>query len=748
MFDSMPIGDVEDGDITEAIADLREEALRLVLFLTAAVYAAWQFFSTTEAPADEAGRTWIVAPVVVAGLVGSYALRRRRSRWAVHFFVASSALSLTAAASLLQSSQPLALYPAVALAAVVLLHPLAGVAAVVGTQALAWLGRALGPLAFVEPDRLLEVAALSAFTVALAWTLARSMAVAVAWALQGYGRAAQTAREAQEHRAKLVRALRQLDDAYYRLQRASATLEVAWKTAEAAERSKSEFVTTLSHELRTPLNLIVGFSEMILTSQRGYGAPLPADYRGDLTAIYRNAQHLLKLTNDVIDLARIGAGRLALARDAVSVERIVADACEVVREYVEAKGLRLEAELPEGLPTVPADPLRVRQVLLNLLTNAARFTQEGVIRVSAAPEADAVVVRVTDTGPGIAAAELTRVFDEFEHGEGGRSALDRGLGGVGLGLPISRRFVELHGGRMGVESQVGIGTTFWFTLPTAPTTLEASDGAWHPMRTFGVEDDRAVVLASTDRAVADFLRQHLRGYRVLPAPTLQRAFAVAREELAIAVLADGEDPAVRGLSERRLPFITLPLPHTERLARALGALAYLTKPVTRADVDRVLVDLRAEPRMVLVVDDDARFVRFMRRLLETVVVTPGLEVLTAHSGEEALALMADRAPDIVFMDLHMPGLGGEGLRRAMLQRPELAGVPVVVVSAQDQVASQFPVQGALCVTTPDGFRLEELLGTLEAVLGVVAESRRPISRAGIDAARRPRRRGARSTPAS
>ncbi|MBM4418141.1 MAG: hypothetical protein FJ033_07495 [Chloroflexi bacterium] len=315
-------------------------------------------------------------------------------------------------------------------------------------------------------------ASVSGATVATAWLLGRSLVVVVEWSLRSLEEARRSAEAAKEHRAELVRALKQLDTAYYRLERANAALELAWKAAESAERAKSEFVTSISHDLRTPLNLIVGFSEMVLTAPESYGTPLPPAYRGDVHAIYRSAQHLLVLTNDVIDLARVGVGRLALAREPIDLEQVVADACAIVREYVTAKRLWLRTEIAPGLPTVSADRLRIRQVLLNLLTNAARFTEQGGIIVCASLEQGEVVVRVRDTGRGISVEELPRLFDEFFHDGCGGPDARADPGGVGLGLPISRRFVQLHGGRMGAESDPGAGTVFWFTLP-----IDAAEGA-------------------------------------------------------------------------------------------------------------------------------------------------------------------------------------------------------------------------------------------------------------------------------
>ena len=240
-----------------------------------------------------------------------------------------------------------------------------------------------------------------------------------------------------EHRAQLAQVLQDLDRAYYRLERTNAALVAAWR-CRRGQRLKSELATNLSHELRTPLNLIIGFCEMVgIPRPEKYGSvAIPGVYRSDLNAIYQNAQHLMALVNDVLDLARIDYGRLGLAREEVHVANLVREAVDMVREYVEAKGLQLVIVMaPDDLPSLWIDRLRVRQVLLNLLVNAARFTEQGSVRVGVAGEE--VVLSVEDTGRGIPAAELDHVFEEFTQ-VGPHQA--QGWPSVpGLGLPISKK---------------------------------------------------------------------------------------------------------------------------------------------------------------------------------------------------------------------------------------------------------------------------------------------------------------------
>jgi signal transduction histidine kinase/CheY-like chemotaxis protein len=712
-----------DPEIELEIESLRADTLRLFIECSGAFYLLWHFTtllvrSDDVDPASSVPYYWTLLGIVAPGLLLSWRLQRRRSSAAAACYLATGFLAATTAIWLFGSPAPALAYPLLALVAVVLLHPLAG--ATIGVASVTVLAalEAAGPLGFLETDDLVAAGLASAVAVLAASALGHNLVVAVAWALNSSDQAVRNMEEARQQRGELLRAVKQLDIAYYRIERANAALDVAWRTAEAAERSRSEFVTNISHELRTPLNLVVGFSEMILTSQESYGAPLPAPYRADLNAIYRSAQHLLNLTNDVIDLARVGAGRLALAREPIELGRVISDACDIIREYVEAKSLSLRLDVRPDLPIVTVDRLRIRQVLLNLLTNAARFTEQGSITVSARCDDRSAIVEVTDTGAGIPPDELSRIFEEFHHGSPEARERADALGGVGLGLPISRRFVELHGGEMGVESRLGSGTTFWFTLP-----LEAVEGvaheAWRPASPSGGRGaaEQVVVLAGSDADFGRWVQRHARDSRVVLAPDLRRAHATAREVRAAAIITDcgaARNEEDRPAGGGTVPVIRVPLPNRDRVAAALGAAAYLIKPITRSLLRETVARLNRSIRSVLIVDDDARFVQLVARQLRS--SADGYEILTARNGLEALRVMATTTPDLVLLDLAMPELAGRDVLRAMAADPRLAAVPAIVISAMDELDAGAVLTGPISIDKSEGFHLEELLDVVESII--------------------------------
>ena len=259
--------------------------------------------------------------------------------------------------------------------------------------------------------------------------------------------------------------------------------------AEEARQAKTQFVANVSHELRTPLNMIIGFAEIISQTPHIYGDRLPAALMSDIGAIERNAQHLAKLINDVLDLSQVEAGRMALSKDWTAKRDVIDAAIGLTRSLYDLKGLRLDVELPDDLPRVFCDSVRIQQVIVNLLSNAGRFTEAGGVTVRCQKAGDEVIISITDTGPGITPEDQNRLFQPFQQVDGSSR---RKYGGRGLGLSISKQFVEMHGGVIDMVSALGKGTTFNIHLPLetppadAPFTGRESPVRWiNPADPFG-----------------------------------------------------------------------------------------------------------------------------------------------------------------------------------------------------------------------------------------------------------------------
>ncbi len=297
----------------------------------------------------------------------------------------------------------------------------------------------------------------------LSWAGAHNVRGTIGWALETSAKSERREALLRRAQADLERTVRERDQLNDRLYRQSLELAAAKAQAEAAFRSKSSFMATMSHELRTPLSIIIGFSTAMIEHPEMYeGEPLPPSYINDLAEIKRSGEHLLRLINDILDLARVEAGRLELNKTVLPITPLLEEMVRTAQGLLKERPVILRREFQGVLPTVIADEMRVRQVLLNLVSNACKFTSVGEVAVGARVEENEVVLWVRDTGIGIAEADQPRIFDQFEQVE---SHDTRQHTGTGLGLSICRWLVELHGGRMWLVSELGKGSIFYFTLP-------------------------------------------------------------------------------------------------------------------------------------------------------------------------------------------------------------------------------------------------------------------------------------------
>jgi signal transduction histidine kinase len=318
---------------------------------------------------------------------------------------------------------------------------------------------------------------------AIAWQASQSFFAVVEWAMDSYRKVERREAQLYESEQRLQRALLDKEFLNHQLQRSNQNLERARAAAEEANRLKTQFVTNMSHELRTPLNAIIGFSYILQQELKG---PLTPEQYNYVKRIYGSGQHLLGLLNDILDNARLEAGRFDLRCAPTLLDPILNEAMISASSLLFDKQLELRLDIAPDLPPVYGDRLRIAQVLLNLLSNAVKFTNEGSVTVRAYPQHSEsesvngaptnggtdthstwqVVVEVVDTGVGIAEEHLDMIFEEYRQAD---ATLARQHGGTGLGLPISRRLVEMHGGRLTVTSTLGKGSTFRFTLPVAST---------------------------------------------------------------------------------------------------------------------------------------------------------------------------------------------------------------------------------------------------------------------------------------
>lgn len=408
---------------------------------------------------------------------------------------------------------------------------------IAASAALVWLS--LQPQPQFRPDTLPGVLTPLVLLALLTHIVSRVLFQTLRWMSEGYELAHQQADQLRDKSAELAGALKSLSQTSFALARANEQLEIMVRYAEDARRSKQEFAASISHELRTPLNLIIGFSDIILNAPGTYNTRrLPAGLLADIHVIHQNAQHLLKLVNDILDLSQMDVAYMTITREPVRVEEFVRSALQDFGQLIESRGLKLEIQIDPDLPDIYADKTRIRQVLLNLVNNAIRFTDTGSITIRAqtseprSQKAEGVkggpseiVISVTDTGVGIPPEDLQRIFEPFTKID--RSA--RHQGGTGLGLTISKRFVELHGGRMWVESAPGKGSTFAFTLPIVPPPPDApTQGTLRDVRR---QELGAVIVVERNPILSRLLAHRLEGIHIRRMACVADLWTLPEEEL-------------------------------------------------------------------------------------------------------------------------------------------------------------------------------------------------------------------------
>jgi signal transduction histidine kinase/ActR/RegA family two-component response regulator len=358
------------------------------------------------------------------------------------------------------------------------------------------------------------------------------------------------------------------------------------------DRLKTQFLANMSHELRTPLNSIIGFSRVIL---KGIDGPITEQQRVDLTSIYNNGQHLLGMINDILDISKIEAGRMELLFEPVDIQQIISGVMSTVIALVKDRPIELKQEVAPDLPTIRADSMRVRQVILNLLSNATKFTEEGHIILRAWADNEQITISVKDTGIGIALEHQALIFEEFRQVDGSST---RRTGGTGLGLAISRHFVEMHGGCIWVESEPGVGSTFTFTLPiTGPVPVAQPE-----LAALTIDPSRKLILAVEDDegAIAIYKRYlEKQGYQIVGLNQGEQAVRWALELSPQAIILDVLLPDKTGwvvLEELKssreayqIPVIICTiLDDGEARGLSLGAADYLVKPILEEDLLQAL----------------------------------------------------------------------------------------------------------------------------------------------------------------
>lgn len=471
-------------------------------------------------------------------------------------------------------------------------------------------------------------------------------------------------------------------------------LEIANIKLKKADRMKSEFLANMSHELRTPLNAIIGFAEVL---RDGLCGELNENQKSAVIDIYESGKHLLQMINDILDLSKVEAGKMELQLEEFSLREAIDEIQSIIRDMANKKGLGLQVFVSDKVSNIYADQVKFKQIMYNLLSNAIKFTMQGSITISADCDDEKYIISVQDTGIGIEPKNFEVIFDEFKQLDSSQS---RQYEGTGLGLALTKRLVELHGGKIWVESEgLGHGSKFSFTIPKIKqgqkAVLESHTHEPIQISTGKPHKGKKILIVEDNEHAAQLLRIYLTeaGYETEVAIDGEEAVKKAKQILPFAITLDIMLPKKDGwqvMQELKdfpdtghIPIIIVSIVDDESLGFSLGAVGYLVKPLDKDQLigilDKIELASKQHSPKVLIIDDNEDDVR----LMESILTNENFNVIKAYNGDEGIELAIKEKPDLIILDLIMPQKNGFDVVKAVSENPDIKDIPIIISTMKE-----------------------------------------------------------------